>query len=172
MGKRHTVFIIHCLKVIGKCRLHPLLNDLKHVIDISHPIVGFALYWLLPPVLDIPHSVWLQLVKAGSPWSYQMSVGRSHLDIWTNFVHFFRILSLTSNLCLMTSRALGIGVLVNRDTISCEPKQSSASSSIPCGSSAKCLEFLTWCIVSPLMIPRSLPNNWTHCIQWTLGCSL
>ena len=57
-------------------------------------------------------------------------------------------------LVLIISLVLSIGVLVTRETTSWDVKISSSCRVIDFSLSARCLEFLTWCCVSPTIGPR------------------
>ena len=70
----------------------------------------------------------------------------------SNLVLFVKVVYFCS-LVLIISIVLGIGVLVKRDTTSCDVNISSSCRVIDFISTARCLEFLTWCCVSPTIGP-------------------
>ena len=71
----------------------------------------------------------------------------------SSFVLSVKVVSFYS-LVLIISIVLGIGVLVKRDTKSWDLNISSSCRVIDFSSTARCLEFLTWCFVSPTIGPR------------------
>ena len=71
----------------------------------------------------------------------------------SNLVLSVKVVSFCS-LVLIIFIVLGVGVLVKRDTTTWEVKMSSSCRVIDYSSTARCLEFLTWCCVSPAIGPR------------------
>ena len=68
----------------------------------------------------------------------------------------------------MISRVSLIGMLVQRDTTSCDRNVSSCSIMIQAISLAKCFEFFMWCDVLPTIGGSRSDSDLDHCTLLTL----